>query len=220
MNLIKKIFFILIFIFLSVNFLKAEEKVSYIDIDYLLTNTIAGKELLKKLKNEEELKIDKFKSNDETFRDEQKKILAKKNLISKEEINKEMKSLQSGITGFLNLAFSTPIRKTSLFSYVDLSMPWAVKAAAVWPNASTIRTPGITGWPGKWPWTKKLSFFTLTMPVADVSFLISWSSSISNIGSLCGNKFSISFLFKFVIYLISTVLIWLLISSIKLFVMS
>ena len=32
-------------------------------------------------------------------------------------------SLQSGITGFLNLAFSTPIKKTSLFSYVDLSNP-------------------------------------------------------------------------------------------------
>ena len=30
---------------------------------------------------------------------------------------------QSGITGFLNLAFSTPIRKTNLFSYVALSSP-------------------------------------------------------------------------------------------------
>jgi len=94
MNLLKKLFLILFFFSLTGNLLKAEEKVSYIDIDYVLTNTIAGKELLKKLKNEEELKIDKFKSNDDTFRDEQKKILAKKNLISKEEINKEMKSLQ------------------------------------------------------------------------------------------------------------------------------
>ena len=94
MNLLKKLFLILFFFSLTGNLLKAEEKVSYIDIDYVLTNTIAGKELLKKLKNEEELKIDKFKSNDYTFRYEQKKILAKKNLISEEEINKEMKSLQ------------------------------------------------------------------------------------------------------------------------------
>jgi len=92
--LLKKLFLILFFFSLTGNLLKAEEKVSYIDIDYVLTNTIAGKELLKKLKKEEELKIDKFKSNDDTFRDEQKKILAKKNLISEEEINKEMKSLQ------------------------------------------------------------------------------------------------------------------------------
>jgi Skp family chaperone for outer membrane proteins len=94
MNLLKKLFLILFFFSLTGNLLKAEEKVSYIDIDYVLTNTIAGKELLKKLKKEEELKIDKFRSNDDTFRDEQKKILAKKNLISEEEINKEMKSLQ------------------------------------------------------------------------------------------------------------------------------
>ena len=94
MNLFKKIFFILIFLFLSVTFLKAEDKVSYIDIDYLLTNTLAGKELLKKLKKEEELKIEQFKTNDKNFKNEEDKILAKRNLISKDEINKELKLLQ------------------------------------------------------------------------------------------------------------------------------
>ena len=54
-------------------------------------------------------------------------------------------NLQFGITGLLNLAFSTLIKKTSLFSYVSLSIPCAVKAAAVCPKASTIKTPGITG---------------------------------------------------------------------------
>ena len=60
MNLLKKFFFIIIFLSLSVNFLKAEDKVSYINIDYVLTNSVAGKELLFKLKKEEELKINKF----------------------------------------------------------------------------------------------------------------------------------------------------------------
>ena len=82
-------------------------------------------------------------------------------------------NLQSGITGFLNLAFSTPIRNTSLFSYVDLSKPCAVKAAAAWPKDSTINTPGITGCPGKWPSTKKLSFLTFTTADAENNFLIS-----------------------------------------------
>ena len=35
-----------------------------------------------------------------------------------------------GITGFLNLAFSTLIKKTNLLSYSFLSIPCAVKAAA------------------------------------------------------------------------------------------
>ena len=93
MNLLKNFFFILIFLSLSINSLKAEDKVSYIDIDYILTNTIAGKKLLNELKNEEELKIKNYKLSDDNFKNEEKKILAKKNLISKEEIEKEMKIL-------------------------------------------------------------------------------------------------------------------------------
>ena len=81
MNTLKNFFFILIFLSLSVNFLKAEDKVSYIDIDYLLANTIAGKELLNTFKKEEEAKINKFKLNDENFKNEKKKIIAKQNLI-------------------------------------------------------------------------------------------------------------------------------------------
>ena len=94
MKLFKSFFFILIFLSLSVNFLKAEDKVSYIDIDYVLTNTIAGKELLNTLKKEEELKIDEFKSSDYNFKIEENKILAKRNIISKKEINVELKLLQ------------------------------------------------------------------------------------------------------------------------------
>ena len=94
MKLFKKFFLILVFLFLSINFLKADDRVSYIDIDYVLTNTIAGKQLLEILKKEEELKINDFKLNEDNFKNEEKKILSKRNLISKEEINKELKILQ------------------------------------------------------------------------------------------------------------------------------
>ena len=49
---------------------------------------------MNKLKENEELKINIFKSKDEDFKQKESKILAKKNLISAEEINKELKSLQ------------------------------------------------------------------------------------------------------------------------------
>ena len=94
MILVKKFFLIIFFLSLTVNILKAADKVSYIDIDYVLTNTIAGKELLNILKKEEELKINKFKLNDDNFKNEEKKLLGKKNLITKEELNKELKLLQ------------------------------------------------------------------------------------------------------------------------------
>jgi len=94
MKLFKNLLFITLISLLSVNNLKAEDKVAYLNIDFILTNTLAGKSLLSKLKKEEEFKISEFKSSDEDFKNEEKKILAKKNLISKEEISKEMKTLQ------------------------------------------------------------------------------------------------------------------------------
>jgi len=93
-------FFFIIIIFFFSNNLKAEDKVVYLDIDFILTNTIAGKFLLDNLKKEEQIKIEQFKENDENFRNEENKILAKKNLISKEEVNKELKSLQMNFQNY------------------------------------------------------------------------------------------------------------------------
>ena len=90
----KQFLFGIIFLLFSTSLSNAKDKVSYIDIDYILSNTLAGKSLLISLKKEEELKISKFKLNDENFTKEEKKILAKKNLISSAEFEKEMKSLQ------------------------------------------------------------------------------------------------------------------------------
>ena len=53
MTIFKKLFLIFFFFLLSTNILKAENKVSYIDIDYLITNTFAGKSLLNTLKKED-----------------------------------------------------------------------------------------------------------------------------------------------------------------------
>ena len=94
MKLIKKIFFLTVIILLSINNLKAEDKIAYLDIDFILTNTIEGKLLLENIKKKKDIKINKFKIYDEKFRNNEKKILAKKNLVSVEEIKKEMNELQ------------------------------------------------------------------------------------------------------------------------------
>jgi Skp family chaperone for outer membrane proteins len=63
-------------------------------MDYILMNTIAGKSLLENFNKQEKLKVDKFKISDEDYKNKEKKILAKKNLVTKDEINKELRSLQ------------------------------------------------------------------------------------------------------------------------------
>ena len=90
----KKILFVIFFFLLSINLVNAKDRVSYIDIDYIISNTSVGKSLLIAFKKEEELKLNKFRLNDENFKNEEKKILVKKNLISSNDLEKEMRSLQ------------------------------------------------------------------------------------------------------------------------------
>ena len=74
----KNFFFILLVSLLSFNISKADEKISYVDVDYILSNSLAGKSLLETLKKEEKLKIENFKVSDDNFKVKEKKILAKK----------------------------------------------------------------------------------------------------------------------------------------------
>ena len=90
----KRFILVIFFSVLSINSIKANDKISYVNMDYLISNTIAGKSLLENLKKEEKLKVDKFKISDEDYKNKEKKILAKKNLVTNEEINKELRSLQ------------------------------------------------------------------------------------------------------------------------------
>ena len=94
MNKIKNFFLITIILSFPLNNLNADDKVAFLDIDFILTNTVAGKSLLNSFKEEEQIKINKFKDTDEKFKNNEKKILAKKNLISNDEIKKEMQALQ------------------------------------------------------------------------------------------------------------------------------
>ena len=128
MKLIKKIFFLTVIILLSINNLKAEDKVAYLDIDFILTNTIAGKLLLENLKKQEEIKINKFKIDDEKFRNNEKKILAKKNLVSVEEIKKEMNELQIEYQKYNNdkkreIDSLKKKRNTNIMNFINLINP-------------------------------------------------------------------------------------------------
>jgi len=90
----KRFFLFFIFLLLSTTYAKSENKVSYIDIDFILSNTISGKMLLQTLKKEEQSKIQKFKINDEKFKNEEMNIVTKKNLVSEEKIKQELNLLQ------------------------------------------------------------------------------------------------------------------------------
>ena len=87
-----------IFIFLIVtNQTLAQEKVVFIDINFIFKNSIVGKELNEKIakkENEINLEIKKFKKDIEVEKNE---IKSQKNVISIEEYNKKIKILETKI---------------------------------------------------------------------------------------------------------------------------
>ena len=87
--MLKKFFFIIFFFLLSVNTLKADNKTSYIDIDYILTNTIAGKLLL-----------ENFKKEELNLKNELERIEKLKLILESAELEKEIENYNNQLNNF------------------------------------------------------------------------------------------------------------------------
>lgn len=93
---------IIIYIFLILtysSFSIADQKIVYIDIEYIINNSTAGKQINEHLDNIKNSKINEFKSIEKNLKNEEKNILAKKNIIDEKifkseisAINQELKS--------------------------------------------------------------------------------------------------------------------------------
>ena len=71
---------------------------SYVDIDFIVNQSIAGKNLSKRIKKEVDnynLKLDKIKKE---LKDKEVKILAQKKLINEEEFKKKINELRNELT--------------------------------------------------------------------------------------------------------------------------
>ena len=100
---IKKIIFIIIFFTgISTN-IYAENKIAYLDLDFILSNTNVGKSLFKKIQKFESDKIKELNDKEQILKDEENKILASKNIISKDELNKNISEFQLKLKKYKNL---------------------------------------------------------------------------------------------------------------------
>ena len=92
-----KIFRYIFFFYFFISFTYAEDKIVFIDINYIFKNSDAGKELnLKILDKDKDLKsqIDVYRSK---IDEEKNKILSQKNVLSREEYNKKIVTLENDI---------------------------------------------------------------------------------------------------------------------------
>ena len=96
----KKFFLPLLIFFNLIGNAFAIEKIVYLDLDYILSNSNKGKNILSDLdkKNNENIKI--LKSKEEILKTEEENLIKQKNIISNEAYNEKVKNLQNKVKIF------------------------------------------------------------------------------------------------------------------------
>jgi Skp family chaperone for outer membrane proteins len=101
----KKIFlftttFIIFFLLPSIS--NSNEKIVFINFEYIINNSDHGKLIFKDLNNKREENINKLKTEEKKLREEENDIKLKKDIISKDELNKRLVILNDNIKNFQN----------------------------------------------------------------------------------------------------------------------
>ncbi len=96
-----RFFFIIFFIFKS-SLSVAQTNIAYLDLEYILNNSMAGKMITNHFKNLENIKKNEFDLTLEEIKKEENKIKSKKNIITDQEYNKQFQLLKKKINNFKN----------------------------------------------------------------------------------------------------------------------
>lgn len=88
----KKIFFFIFFLSISVNVF-AKDNFVYLDVQYIIDNSLIGKNYKKKLKKIEEDNNIKLQEKKNIIKKEDEEIKSKRNILKKEEIDLKIKNL-------------------------------------------------------------------------------------------------------------------------------
>tara|TARA_Y100001970_G_scaffold244072_1_gene309870 strand:- start:513 stop:926 length:414 start_codon:yes stop_codon:yes gene_type:complete len=90
----KKISLFFFFLFLN-NFLYANEKVVYLDVNFLLTESEVGKYVNSNLKKITDDNNELFKSLEKELKLDEEKLLAQQNILKKEDYDKKLSELRN-----------------------------------------------------------------------------------------------------------------------------
>ena len=98
----KKFFFVVLFIFFGISNSFSEQKIAFIDLDFVVENTNVGKAILKELNDLNSQNIKKLKLREDELKLNEEEIKKKQNIISENEYKKEINLLKDKIKNFRN----------------------------------------------------------------------------------------------------------------------
>ena len=100
--IIKKfsIYLISLFIFFYPNIVLPDNNIYFVDIDYLMNNSLAGKSIIIKLDEKTKFNKKKFEESEKNLQNEETRIISKKNILSEEEYIKEVQLFKKKVEDY------------------------------------------------------------------------------------------------------------------------
>ena len=92
----KKILLSLFFIFLTINYSKADE-IAVVDVNFIMKESVAGKHITSLIQKENQKISDDFKKKEKNLIDEEKKLISQKNVLDEKEFKDKAKKLTEKI---------------------------------------------------------------------------------------------------------------------------
>ena len=95
----KKIIYILLFFVISIPSYSSE-KIVYLDVEKIMQESVAGKNIIAKIKKKRETSISMFKKKEKEIIEKEKKLISQKNVLSEEEFKKKIQDLRADISKY------------------------------------------------------------------------------------------------------------------------
>tara|TARA_Y100001958_G_C20833648_1_gene283327 strand:- start:49 stop:567 length:519 start_codon:yes stop_codon:yes gene_type:complete len=78
----------------------SSERVVYLDLEKIMQESIAGKSIIAQIKKKRESSISEFKKREKKIIENEKKLIAQKNILNKDEFEKNLKNLRENISTY------------------------------------------------------------------------------------------------------------------------
>ena len=95
-----KFIFIIILIFFKIEITSANEKIAFIDINYIINNSIAGKSINSFINNLSKEKNENFKTIEKEIKKDEDDLISKKNIIEKSIYTKRVDEIKTRINNY------------------------------------------------------------------------------------------------------------------------
>lgn len=95
-----KYFFLFILILFKINNALSDDKIAFIDLNYIMNNSLSGKSINSFIKDLNKTKLEEFKKIENNLKKDENDLIAKKNIIEKNLYNEKVKAIKIRINNY------------------------------------------------------------------------------------------------------------------------